>query len=176
MARRLYGWRWPPTPPSNPIKVKPSTADSTGFFHFFFLDSICPVFFPFWRTHKDQVSWAFTVCLPCGREPVREYCITYTHTHTHTISGISMVSRHTHTHTPPLAPVNIFPLWSTHIQFTGGGGTYQRRRLQFNYDNRRPDKTFVWTVHVGFSRQPRKCEQFSWMIYQIKIRHTGNDF
>ena len=25
-----------------------------------------------------------------------------------------MVSRHTHTHTPPLAPVNIFPLWSTY--------------------------------------------------------------
>lgn len=168
MARRLYGWRRGHRP-RLPIRLKLNHPPLTrlDFFLFFFLILFAPFSSPFWRTHKDQVSWAFTVCLPCGREPFREYCITYTHTHIQYLA--SPWCRDTHTHHRWRLSIS-FPS-GQHIQFTGGGGTYQqRRRLQFNYDNRRPDKTFVWTVHVGFSRQQGNVSSSSWMVYQI------NDF
>ncbi len=145
MAGRLYGW--PPTPPFNPIKVKPSTADSTGLFFFFIL--FAP-FSSFLRTQgSGQLGFhsLFTVWACTGSWVLYNL-------DTHNIWHLHGVETHTHHHHRWRLSIS-FPS-GQHIQFTWRGNlTYRRRRLQFNDENRRPDKLWSerYIQYVCFSRQ-----------------------
>lgn len=129
------------------------------FLFFFFLILFAPFFFPV-LTHTQgsgQLGFhsLFTVWAWTG-----SWVLYNLHTHTHTYNIWHLHGVETHTHTTVGACQYISPLVNIYNLLAAGATYQQRRRLQFNYDNRRPDKTFVWTVHVCFSRQPRKCEQF----------------